>query len=175
VGGGGGVGSSATGNPGPCAFSTRIIYGVTWSVIKNAIDRYHGGATGQRAILRAFSDRNGPPGFADLEAVLARPITTILAEWAPMLYLDDRFAAAGFQNANWNLRDITAAWNSPNAELAPRMRTFSTFADAFNVRASSTGYYDISGANRPATAIRVRDASGGTLPSFMVLWVVRVQ
>ena len=60
-------------------------------------------------------------------------------------------------------------------ELNARTRGFSTFADAFSVRAGSTGFYDISGANRPATSIRVRDAAGNALPQFVIVWVVRVQ
>jgi hypothetical protein len=169
--------TAAGGTPGPCAFATRILYGVPWSLIKNAIDRYHGGPAGQKAILRAFSDRRGSPagGFADLQAVLGRPITTLIAEWAPVLYLDDRYPAAGFQLANWNIRDIAAAWQTPNAELMPRVRAFAGFTDAFNVRAASAGYYEISGAGRPATALRFRDAAGKVLPTFVVVWIVRVQ
>jgi hypothetical protein len=166
--------TAANGNPGPCAFSIRLLYGVPWSLIKNAIDRYHGGNAGQKQILRAFSERVGPPGFSDLEAVLGRPITTLIADWAPMLYLDERFPAAGYQMANWNLRDLAAAYHS-NADLAPRLRAFTNFADAFSVRAGSAAYYDVSGINRPAISFRIRDSLGNVLPQFMIVWVVRVQ
>jgi hypothetical protein len=170
------VGSTgANGNPGPCAFATRLLYGVPWTLIKNAIDRHHGGAAGQKQILRAFSDRVGPPGFADLEAVLGRPITSLVVEWAPVLYLDDRYPAAGFQMANWNVRDIAAAWNNVNAELTPRARPFGAFSDAFNVRAGSAAYHELSGQSRPPTSVRFRDAAGAALPEFVVVWVVRVQ
>jgi hypothetical protein len=101
-------------------------------------------------------------------------MTTLIADWAPMLYLDDRFPAAGFQFANWNIRDIAAAYH-PNAELFPRMRGFTNFADAFNVRGGSAEYYDISGINRPAVSFRFRDSLGNTLPQFMIVWIVRVQ
>ena len=170
------VGSiTANGNPGPCAFSNRLLYGVPWALIKNAIDRHHGGAAGQKQILRAFSDHVGQPGFPDLEAVLGRPITSLVVEWAPVLYLDDRYPAAGFQIANWNVRDVAAAWNSPNADLSARARPFGAFSDAFNVRAGSAAYYEISGQSGPATSVRFRDAAGAALPEFMVVWVVRVQ
>jgi hypothetical protein len=43
------------------------------------------------------------------------------------------------------------------------------------VRAGSSGYYDISGSNRSATAIRFRDGAGDALPSHMQVWIVRVQ
>jgi hypothetical protein len=82
---------------------------------------------------------------------------------------------SAFQYANWNLRDIAAAWQTPNADLNPRLRGFSAFTDAFNVRAGSSAYYEISGTGRPATAIRFRDGSSGPLPSFVTVWAVRVQ
>ncbi|MGQ0703176.1 MAG: Ig-like domain-containing protein [Gemmatimonadales bacterium] len=169
------VGSTATGNPGSCSNLTRLLYGVPWSLIKNAIDRYHGGAAGQQQILQAFSNYAGPSGFPELETVLGRPIATLLAEWAPVLYLDDRYPAAGFQMANWNLQTIVAAWNTPNANLIPRMRGFQAFSDEFQVRAGSSAYYEMSGAARPATALRVRSPDGTPLPPHMQLWVVRVQ
>jgi hypothetical protein len=169
------VGSTSAGNPGPCSFATRLLYGVPWSIIKHTIDRQPGGAANQKQFLRAFSNRVGPPGFADLEAVFALPISTILAEWAPMLYLDDRYPAAGFQLLNFNIRNVAAAWNSPNADLVARMHGFGSFTSAFTLRAGSSSYHEISGANRPATAIAVRDGEGNPLPNFLQVWIVRVQ
>jgi hypothetical protein len=160
--------------PGPCT-SQRLAYGPSWSLIKMAIDRHHPGPAGQRAVFRAFSDYNGPGGFAQLTTVLGRPAAQVLAEWAPMLYIDDRFPVPEFQLPNWNLRDIAAAWANPNAELLPRMRGFEPFMDEFSVRAGSSAYFDLSGVNRPATAIRARTAAGGSLPAHMQIWVVRVE
>jgi hypothetical protein len=170
------LGTTPGNTPGPCNPSNRIRYGVTWAIIKNAIDRLPGGAAAnQKQVLRAFSAHVGPPGFADLEAAIGKPIATILAEFAPVLHLDDRYPAAGFQLANWNLRNIAAAWNSPNADLLPRMHGFAAFNDALSVRAGSSSYHEISGANRPAVAVSVRDDTGGTLPGIIQVWVVRVQ
>lgn len=169
------VGSTSTGNPGPCTSAIRLLYGVPWSLIKYTIDRLPGGTANQKQYLRAFSDYTGTPGFPELEAVLGRPVADILAEWAPMLYLDDRFPAAGHQFLNFNIPNVAAAWNTPNAHLAPRTVGFADFSDAFTVRAASSSYHEISGANRPATAVRVRDGAGAPLPAFMQLWIVRVQ
>jgi hypothetical protein len=130
----------------------------------------------QKNFLRAFSDYTGAPGFPALQSVLGMPVATMMAEWAPVLYIDDRYpAAVNFQLRNWNLRDIAAAWNTPNAELIPRMRAFDAFNDFLDLRAGSSAYYEISGANRPATAVRFRDGSNNPLPDFIQIWIVRVQ
>ncbi len=172
------VGSTvANGNPGPCSFAIRLLYGLPWSLIKYTIDRNLGGAANQKQYLRAFSDyAAGGGGFAELQAVLGRPIGSMLSDWAATLYIDNRYpAASAFQLVNWNLRDIAGAYQSANADLIPRVRGFATFTDAFNVRAGSSAYYEISGAGRPATAIRFRDGGGSPLPDFVTVWAVRVQ
>jgi hypothetical protein len=172
VGAPGGAGS----NPGPCASAGRIVYGVPWSLIKHTIDRRLGGPANQKQVLRAFSEYAGPSGFAELEAVLGQSIATLMAEWAPVLYLDDRYpAATQFQLANWNLRTIAAAWQTPNAELIPRIRGFADFSDEVALRAGSSAYYEVSGAQRPATALRVRSPAGDAAPAGIQVWVVRVQ
>lgn len=171
------VGGASTtgGNPGPCAFSSRLSYGVPWGLIKHALDRHLGGPAGQKQVFKAFNDHPGPTGFAELEAILGRPAATLLAEWAPMLYLDDRYpAAAQFQKANWNLRNVVGAWGV-NADLLARLRGFESFADNLSVRAGSSAYYEVSGANRPATVFRVRDQAGNAPPAIIQIWVVRVQ
>jgi len=61
------------------------------------------------------------------------------------------------------------------ARLTPRQRAFGTFTDDVAVRGGSTAYFLVSGNGRGATGIRARDASDGTLPSLMRLWVVRLQ
>ncbi|MEZ4588205.1 MAG: hypothetical protein R2909_17645 [Gemmatimonadales bacterium] len=170
-------GSTDTGGaPGPCAFRHRLAYGVTWSLISQAIERHHGGAAGRKAILRAFSEHTGPAGYPALEAVLGLPIATLVAEWAPMLYLDDRFpAATAFQQVDWDIRDVAAAWGTPNADLAARQRGFADFADAIQVRGGSVAFFEVSGANRGATTIRVRRPDGTAAPSEVTIWAVRAQ
>ncbi|MGH7471894.1 MAG: hypothetical protein ACRENP_28415, partial [Longimicrobiales bacterium] len=168
--------TAAGGNPGPCQFATRLLYGLPWLVVKYTIDRHLGGAANQKQYLRAFSDYRGTPGFAELQGVLGRTPSEMLAQWAAMLYIDDRYpAATALQLANWNIRNIVAAWQSPNADFIPRTRGFSNFTDNFTVRAGSSAYYEISGANRPATAVRFRGDAGVSLPPFMQVWIVRVQ
>ena len=166
---------STNANPGPCTSQNRLLYGVPWSLIKHAIDRHFPGADNQKQILHAFSDYAGAPGFAALEAVLGRSVATLMAEWAPVLYIDDRYNAPAFQMANWNVRAIAAVWATPNAELQPRIRGFGDFLDQVSIRGGSTAFYEVSGVGRPAFALRIRDPVGGALPPSVTAWVVRVE
>jgi hypothetical protein len=43
------------------------------------------------------------------------------------------------------------------------------------VRAASSSYLRVSGASRPGTAIRVRNAADGPLPAIMQVFIVRLQ
>ena len=102
----------------------------------------------------------------------------MMAVWAAMLYVDDPFvdpALDMFQFANWNLRTLEDAWTSSAARLTPRARSFADFQDDFSVRAASSAFFDLSGAGRPATAVRIRDQSGNLLPDFFQVWIVRVE
>jgi len=122
-------------------------------------------------------DHSGTPGFAALETVFGETIGDMMAIWAAMLYVDDRFmdpALDIFQFMNWDLRNLEDVW-SPAARLAPRTRSFADFQDDFNVRAASNAFFDLSGAGRSATAVRVRDQNGDPLPSFFQVWIVRVE
>ncbi len=79
-----------------------------------------------------------------------------------------------FQFANWDLRSLEGAFQSP-AALSPRSRSFEDFQDDVSVRAASNAFFDISGTGRPATAVRIRDQGGNLLPAFFQVWIVRVE
>jgi hypothetical protein len=115
-------------------------------------------------------------GYAALAAVTGVPIKTLLAQWAATLYVDDRVpsAAPTLQLRSWNLVDIENNLVE-TAHLVPHALGFTSFADAFNVRAGSTAYFRVSGASRAGTAIRIRSPSDQALPSIMQVFVVRLQ
>ena len=75
---------------------------------------------------------------------------------------------------SWNLVAIEQRLNV-NARLTPRDRQFISFNDQISVRGGSSAYYVLSGAGRPATALRVRDIGDAMLPAGVQLWIVRVQ
>ncbi len=170
------VGSEIDGTAGPCNLAARLPYGPTWSLIRQGIDLYGAGDT--RAVHRALVDYAGAPGFAAIETVFGKTIGEMMAVWAAMLYVDDRFVDPAFdmfQFANWNLRTLEDAWFSTAARLTPRARSFADFQDDFDVRAASSAFFDLSGTGRPATAVRIRDQSGNVLPDIFQVWIVRVE
>jgi hypothetical protein len=76
---------------------------------------------------------------------------------------------------SWNLFDIFDRHLVPAAVLTPKSRSFSSFVDDLSVRAASSGYFRVSGASHPATAIRISSRSDGDLPSIMQVFVVRLR
>lgn len=162
---------------GPCS-GPRLVYGVTFSLIQHAIDLYGAGLGGPKAVQRAIVDYTGGSGFETLAAVFGVSVAELMATWAPMLFIDDRFADSrldGFQFPNWNLRSLEDAWGASEAALQPRARTFGDFMDDVTVRSASTAFFDVSAAARPATAIAVTDFAGQDLPGTFQVFIVRVQ
>jgi hypothetical protein len=162
-------------NPGPC-LGNLDVYGAPWSLLRYLSDQFGGQyPTGEGGLQRALI-LSPASGYAALSAVTGVPVRTLLAQWAAMLYVDDR--VAGLQSSltlpSWNLLDIENSVVEP-AQLVPRSHGFTGFSEAFNVRAASSSYLRVSGASRPGTAIRVRNASDGSLPAIMQVFVVRLQ
>src|SRR3954464_1383893 len=81
-------------------------------------------------------------GYDALAEVSGVPAKTLLAQWAAMLYVDDRVPGAdpSLTFPSWNLKDIEDAVVE-SAQLTPRARAFSTFSDEFSVRAGSSAYF----------------------------------
>jgi hypothetical protein len=162
-------------NPGPCV-GGRDAYGVPHTLFRFISDQY--GPTfpgGEKGIHRKLVDDDFS-GYKTLENVLGQPIDAILSRWAAALYADDR--APGIDPkitfTSWNLFDIESRLIAVT-HLQPRERSFSSFTDQVSVRGGSSAYFLVSGGNRPATSVRMRDLSGNTLPSIMRMWVVRIK
>ncbi len=160
----------------PCV-GGRQPYGVPWSFLRWLNDNFAANFTGgeqelQRAIVSGSSS-----GFANISTVIGEPISTLLAQWAAALYVDDRVAGAATRLTmpSWNLFDIFEMRLLQGLRLVPTGVSFADFTQTFKVRGASTGYFRISGTTRAATAVRARDLTDGTLPSAMQFWVVRLQ
>ena len=169
------LGTRSQGNTGPC-LSGREPYGVPWSILRYLSDQFGSQfPEGEKGLHRALID-NAFTGFATVTSVIGVPIDVLLARWAATLYTDDRVGGIDpkLQLPSWNLFAIEQRLVT-TARLAPRDRQFSAFTDLISVRAGSTAYFLVSGAGRNATGIRVRDASDGSLPDNMRVWVVRMQ
>jgi hypothetical protein len=169
------LGTRSQGNTGPC-LSGREPYGVPWSFLRWLSDQFGGQfPQGEKGLHRALID-NAFSGFATVSDVIGQPMESLLVQWAAMLYADDRIPGVDekLTMKSWNLVSIEQGIVE-TGRLAPRMRTFGMFNDPILVRGGSTAYFVVSGASRPATGIRVRDASDGLLPANMRVWVVRAQ
>ena len=170
-----------------------LVYSPSWSLLRWLSDRF--GSTfpgGEQGLQRALID-NTSAGFGNIEGVLedglgiqSVSMDTLLAQWAAMLYLDDRRLNDGtvvqvdpaLTMSSWNLFSVfenTMVWDAMTHTLVPRQRSFAAFSDEVNVRGASSAYFIVSGNAHGATAIRARDASDQKLPPHMRFWVVRMK
>lgn len=166
---------------GPCVGGLDP-YGTPWSLLRYLSDRFGNEAANQQAMIESPLT-----GFAAVQSIIGVRMDTLLAQWAATLFADDSVASVGpeLKMPSWDLQDIFygsyvlgqfiySMYSS--ARLTPSRAAFGNFAMSANVRAASTYYAVISGSNRPAFALRARDAGGtGTLPGHMRYWVVRTQ
>jgi len=169
------LGTRSQGNTGPC-LSGREPYGVSWSFLRWLSDQYGSQfPLGEKGLHQALID-NAFSGFATVADVIGQPMEALLVQWSAMLYADDRIPGVDekLTMKSWNLLSIEQGIVE-TGRLSPYVRSFGTFSDAIQVRGGSTAYFVVSGANRSATGIRVRDASDGPLPGIMRVWVVRAQ
>jgi hypothetical protein len=169
------IGSQSEGNNGPC-LSGREVYGVPWSLYRWAADHFGPAFPGGERGLHKAVIGNTLGGYANLASTVGVSIDTLLAQWAAALYVDDRVpgATARLTLASWNLVNIESGLVA-TARLQPTEVGFAGFDMARNVRAGSSAYFRISGAARPATAVRARSSSDTALPGSMNVWIVRLQ
>jgi len=163
-------------NAGLCADRGLLVYGVSWSFMRWFTDQFAVARFGSEAAMHQAWIDGSLGGFASIEALTGEPIETMLAQWAASLYLDDRVSGLDprLTMSSWNLFDVDANV-APEARLEPRARGYTDFTQNVQVRASSTAYFRVSGADRPSTAIRMRAPTGGFLSPTIQVWVVRVR
>jgi hypothetical protein len=163
-------------NPGPC-LGDRDVHGTAWSLLRWLSDQF--GPTypgGEAALHQDIIASSTSSGFALIASLIGVPMDSLLAQWAAMLYVDDRLSGANprLTMTSWNLFDIFN--NAPvSMRLLPDPVTFSDFTKSKRVRAASTYYTLISGTNRPGTAVQALDDAGQNLPAHMQMWVVRMK
>ena len=188
----GGVVSKVEGAPEDCTWLTRtpdhacvfpLVNSVPWSFLRWLSDQFGPNFAGGAGELQSALIDSDLFGFDNIEAVVGAPIETLLAQWAAMLYLDDRVLVDGTPAAadpvltmpSWDLFNITSTIVVEEAQLIPRSVGFTNFSRDLNVRAGSTGYFLLRGGGRPATAIRATGAGEQLLPAAMQFWIVRLQ
>ena len=148
----------------PC-MGGRQVYGVPWSFLRWLSDHFAVNFAGGEQDLQRAIVSGSTSGYDNISAVIGEPISTLLAQWAAALYVDDRVPGAALRLTmpSWNLFDIYEVGLAPALSLVPTAVSFADFTETFKVRGASTGYFRISGATRPATAVRARDLADGSL------------
>jgi hypothetical protein len=173
------------GNPGPCVGGLDP-YGASWALLRWLTDRFYPSAGDQSGFHKAIiaSTQNG---YAMIQSLVGMPIDSLLAQFAAMLYVDDRDdmsspPAPHLRMSSWDFYNIFNETDPGSGirlrsalRLQPAAVTYSTFTRSARVRAASTYYAVVSGFNREATAIRARDGAGAPLPPWMRYWIVRLQ
>ena len=157
----------------PCLGSVLFYY-VGWSLNRWLTDQYGRLYPGGEANLHRELI-HGPDDFIDtIEQQLGEPMETLLARWAAALYVDDRIPNLDpdLQFTSWNFYDIYR--EHPN-RLMPLEISFSDEEHRARIRDGSFWFVNVSGSQRPSTAIRVRDLADKQLPDDMQVWIVRLQ
>jgi hypothetical protein len=181
------VGRASDGPIGPC-LESRNPYGTPWTLLRWLSD--HLGGTfpgGEAGVQRALVDGD-IAGFDNVEAELGVDMNEVLAKWAAMLYVDGRPGSVPFDPElalpSWNLYDVYyGSASAPGGtislrealRLEPKTAVFGDFSRSANVRDASNYYLLVSGASRPAVAIKARDGTNNPLPAHMQYWIVRTQ
>jgi len=158
----------------PCF--NREIYGVPAVFLTWLTDQFGPSFAGGRQGLHRQMIGNPQTGFASITALVGQPMNQLLAQWAAMLYVDDRVAGADprLYLPSWNLFDF-ASLLRVSAQLRTRDHAFAAFSDLVQIRGGSAAYFKLSGAGRPETAVRVRRSDEGVLPAGMQVFIVRLQ
>lgn len=164
----------------PCG-GRSFWYGVGWSFLRWVTDQHGPSHTGGETGFHRDLVDGDQEGLATIETLTGEPLEKLMARWAASLYVDDRIAGPEpyLETSSWDYFDIfennlDSAAGDP-ATLNPSEMGFADWSLSGDVRASSSAYVAVESAGRPATAIRVRDGTGGTLPSDMQIWVVRLR
>ncbi|MDP2584699.1 MAG: Ig-like domain-containing protein [Candidatus Palauibacterales bacterium] len=161
-------------DPTPCA-SRSLWYGVGWSFLRWVSDQYGPSYPGGEQGLQQNLIADPGSGLQMVADVVGVPVANLMARWSAALYVDDRIPSPdpALTFPSWNLNDFEQH-TVATANLEPTPETFGDWTTTADVRASSAAYVAVDGSGRPATAVRVRDASGNPLPSYMQVWVVRM-
>ena len=113
-----------------------------WSFLRWLSDHFDpDGTLGlQRTIVSGTTS-----GFANIEAAIggAESMSTLLAQWAAMLYVDDRVVGAETRLTmpSWDLLHVIETGLLSGLHLVPTEVSFAAFTETLKVRAASTGYF----------------------------------
>lgn len=165
------MGLASEGNIGPCD-NGRAVYGVPSTLLRFTLDRFGASkAGGEAALMREFTS-SSRMGMANLAAATGDTSTRLLVLFGITMWADGRVWNT---LTSWNLYDLFQSFKA-TARLQPYTSSAAQPSLAASVRAGSQFYLEWSpSSGHPPTSFRGRSPSGETLPSHMVLWILRVQ
>lgn len=165
------MGDEDEGNTGPCD-NLRAVYGVPATFLRFVLDRYGPAKTGGESALLKELTASSRSGLANLAAATGDSSTRLLVLFGITLWADGRIWNS---LTSWNLYEVFQSFKA-TARLQPYASSAAEPTLSVSVRAGSNAYLEWSPASHhAATSFKARTTSGGTLPSHMVLWVLRVQ
>ncbi len=160
---------------GPC-IGGRGVYGVPATLLRWINDHQGPGYPGGEQALQRDITGNDDLGFANLEEVTGESMKSLLADWGPMLWTDDRVSGVPDRLTlpSWDMVDVFSNLVT-TARLSPAVYDFSGFSETVGVNAGSAAYFVVGGSDRPPVTLRARTTGDSELPSHMQMWVVRTQ
>lgn len=160
---------------GPC-LGGRGVYGVPATLFRWINDHLGPGYPGGEQALQRDITGNDDLGFANLEEVTGESMKSLLADWGPMLWTDDRVSGVPDRLTlpSWDMVDVFSNLVT-TARLTPAVHDFSGFSESVGVNAGSAAYFVVGGSDRPPVTLRARTTGGSELPSYMQMWVVRTR
>jgi hypothetical protein len=160
---------------GPC-IAGRGVYGVPATLLRWINDHLGPGHPGGEQALQRELTGNDDLGFANVEEVTGESMRSLLADWGPMLWTDDRVSGVPDRLTlpSWNMVDVFSNLVT-TARLSPIVHDFGGFSEDVEVNAGSAAYFLVGGSDRPPVTLRARTTSGSQLPSHMQMWVVRTR
>jgi hypothetical protein len=159
-------------NAGPCGGSA--VYGAPSMIFRSVLDGWGPDFPGgERALMKRLA-QSPQRGFASLTEATGAPIELILARFYTALWADGRILNSRGMTS-WDLYDIFRRFPA-NRQLEAYTTSASSPSITGSVTAGSNLYlhWTPSGAMAP-TSLRVTTPSGGSTPSEIFVWVLRVR
>ncbi len=158
---------------GPCQ-SGGMFYGVSWSFQRWFSDHYADALGGEDALQRAIL-RLPEVSLPRLGELVGEDYRDFLALWAASQYVEPRFEGVEERLTfpSWNLFDVSQRFVE-TARLSPFLHGFEPFERALTLAAGSSSYHRVGGGVQPGKALRLRALDGGTPPSQVQLWILRI-
>jgi len=172
----------------PNVTDDATFYGTSWAFVRWVLDHHF---TDEATFLTALIDEPDLSGVDNVVARVGRPYADMLADFSLALALDDRagftVSRPQFSFTSWNLPALFQGLNTDFANnnpspfpfahpLQPRQVSFGSFVSSVStLRAGTSAFFEISGAQSGKQLFELRSPSGGGPATTLGISIVRVQ